>query len=176
MSDPYISQIIMFGGNFAIQNYARCDGQLLAIQQNDALFSLLGTTYGGDGQNTFGLPDLRGRVPISSGQSQGTSRYPLGARFGTETVTLTQIQLPSHSHAAMASSTEAGEVDPTNRVVAPGKINGSPVSQFTAESPTGGMAGQAVGQTGGNQPHDNMMPGLALNFQIALSGIYPSRS
>lgn len=176
MSDPYTSQIIMFGGTFTIRGYARCDGQLIAISQNDALFSLLGTTYGGDGQTTFAVPDLRSRVPISYGQSAGTSFYPIGNLFGAETVTLSETQLPNHSHAAMASSAQAGQADPTNRVVAPGMAGDNATSQFTAQSPTGTMAQQAVGRTGGSQSHDNMMPGLALDFQIALYGLYPTRN
>jgi microcystin-dependent protein len=176
MSEPYISQIIMFAGNFAIRAYAMCDGQLIAISQNEALFSLIGTTYGGDGRTTFGVPDLRGRVPISYGQSSGTSYYPEGARFGTERVTLTSVNLPSHGHGALASTNQGAMATPINNVAARGMAGTTEVSQYTDQSPSGSMASGALSQTGGNQSHDNMMPSLAINFQIALFGLYPTRN
>ncbi|MBK1670379.1 phage tail protein [Rhodovibrio sodomensis] len=176
MAEPYISQIIMFGGNYSIRQYANCDGQLLPISQNQALFSLLGTTYGGDGRTSFGLPDLRGRVPTAQGQGPGLTPYPLGSRFGVEDVTLTVNQLPSHTHAAMANSGSADSPDPTNRLLAPGTADGNAVSQFSDQSPTANMSSAAVQRTGGSQSHTNMMPSLVINFQIALQGLFPSRS
>lgn len=175
MAEPFLSQIIMFGGNFVIRGYAECNGMQLAISQNQALYSLLGSTYGGDDRTVFGLPDLRGRVPIDFGQGPGTSHYPLGARLGTETETLTVAQLPSHFHAFHASGTTADRVDPTGHVVAPGKTGGSDVKEFTVATPGAQMSAQEIAPAGAGQPHDNMMPSLAINFQISLAGVYPSR-
>jgi len=176
MADPFIAQIGMFGGNFAPRNYAFCHGQLLSVSGNSALYSLLGTTYGGDGRNTFGLPDLRGRLPMHRGQGPGTSFHPQGARFGAETETLTVPQMPSHNHNFAASTQGAGSPDPTGRVVAPGEAAGNPVSQFTSAAPAADMINQALADNGGNQAHSNLMPLIAINFIIALQGIFPSRN
>jgi microcystin-dependent protein len=176
MSNPYISQIIMFGGNFTIRNYAACDGQLIAIQQNTALFSLLGTTYGGNGTQTFGLPDLRGRAPFSAGQSPGTSPHPLGGSVGTETVTLNFTNLPNHTHTLQGLGNPGQSADPTGRMPAQGKAGDKDTSQYSANQVNASMASNAVAGAGGNEGHQNMMPSLVINFQIALYGAYPSRS
>ena len=170
MSEPFIGEIKMFGGNFAINGYAFCDGTLLPIDQNDTLYSLLGTTYGGDGQTTFGLPDLRGRVPIHQGSLQGTN-FVLGEEAGTETVTLTQTQIPPHTHAMNASSNAAGSGNPQGGVPA----NTSNLNIYSPTAPDNQM-GSSISPTGGNQPHDNMIPYLCVTFIISLYGIYPSPS
>lgn len=171
MSQPFIGEIKMFGGNFAIQGYALCNGQLLSISQNDALFSLIGTTYGGDGQNTFALPDLRGRLPIHQGSLLGTN-FPIGQQSGSETVTLTTNQIPAHNHSMGASSDPAGTGNPTGQVPA-ANSTANIYSPTAAGSQTG--AG-SISPTGGNQPHDNMQPYLCVTFIIALFGIFPPRN
>jgi len=173
VSQPFIGEIRMFGGNFAPRNFAFCNGQLIAIAQNEALFSLIGTTYGGDGQSTFALPNLQGRVPIHSGQGPGLSPYVLGQTGGVELVTLVTQQLPTHSHAFEAST---GPASPTSE---PG---GSVVAAASAPlyvEPTGplaSMSAQAITSTGGTQPHDNIAPFLCVSFIICLFGIFPSRN
>ena len=174
MSEPFIGEIRMFGGNFAPRGWAFCQGQLLSIAQNSALFSILGTTYGGNGQTTFALPDLRGRYPMQSGQGPGLTPRSLGEQGGSETVTLLSTQMPQHTHSANASS-QAGEVpEPTGAVWAADSTatvlnyRGSPID--TTMNPA------AIGLAGGNQPHNNMSPFTCVNFIIALEGIYPSRN
>ncbi|MCA9441424.1 MAG: phage tail protein [Candidatus Omnitrophica bacterium] len=172
MSEPFVGEIRMFAGNFAPRGWAFCDGQLLAVSQNDALFSLLGTVYGGDGRTTFGLPDMRGRIPVHPGTGPGLSPRQLGQKSGSEQVTLTPTQLPSHTHPLQASLDGATEINPQAKV--------------TAQAPTGDIYGnidtltnlntQAVTEAGGNQPHYNLMPFLCIHFIIALFGIYPSRT
>lgn len=172
MSEPYVGEIRMFAGNFAPRSWAFCDGQLLAVGENDALFSLLGTRYGGDGQTTFGLPDLRGRVPIHTGTGAGLSPYPnQGALGGAEEVTLTAAQLGGHTHTVRGSEASARTTDPEGNVVAEGSRR-----TLRAPSSTVAMAAGAVTSTGGSQPHTNMQPFLAINYIIALYGIYPSRT
>jgi microcystin-dependent protein len=167
--DPFLGEIKMFGGNFAPQGWAFCNGQLLPISQYDALFSLLGTTYGGDGQTTFALPDLRGRAPIHT-----NSAYPQGAVVGSETVTLTQGQLPGHNHLAGAL-TGAGSANKPDGAVWAGSTIGDNKYIDTLNAP--GVLNPAVLQNaGGSQPHDNMQPYLVINFIIALEGIYPPQS
>jgi microcystin-dependent protein len=161
----------MFAGNFAPQGWAFCDGQLLAVSQNDALFSLFGTIYGGDGRTTFGLPDLRGRVPIHAGQGPGLSQRRLGAKGGTETETVTANQMPSHSHTFRASADGGTDTNPEGEVVAQ-----SPALHLYREgSPAQALGDGAVSATGGGQSHTNLMPYLAIYFIVALVGIYPSR-
>ncbi len=160
----------MFAGNFAPQGWAICNGQVLAIAENDALFSLLGTTYGGDGQNTFALPDLRSRVPLHQGQGNGLSNRTLGQAGGEENVTLVVPQLPAHTHAATASSAAGTATSPAGNVWAAG--NNTPFSDQASDAQMSAAAVQAVG---GSQPHDNMLPFLAVNFIMALQGIYPSQ-
>lgn len=181
MSNPYLGEIRLFGGTFAPRGWMLCNGALLAIAQNDALFALIGTTYGGDGQSTFGLPDLRGRVPVHQGQGPGLTNRVLGERSGTETVTLSTTQIPSHQHIPVAT-TAAGNVTVPGPTVIPAK----PVDAISAPSlyvvpgtstvtPTP-MAATSVGVVGGSQPHSNEMPVLAANFIIAVEGIFPSRN
>ena len=172
MSEPYVGEIRMFAGNFAPRSWAFCDGQLLAVSDNDALFALLGTMYGGDGQTTFGLPDLRGRVAIHTGTGTGLSPYPnQGAVGGAEQVTLTAAQLGGHSHTVRGSEASASTTGPGGNVLA----EGSRRTLRTPSSPVA-MAADAVTSTGGSQPHTNMQPFLAINYIIALYGIFPSRS
>ena len=167
MSEPFIGSIILFGGNFAPRNWAFCNGQLLAISQNTALFSLLGTTYGGNGQTTFALPDLRGRAPIHFGQGPGLTNYDLGQVGGEETVTLTQAQLPPHTHTQPTTNGQQTTNRPGNALPARGGV-------YSNESD--GSAFHPTTATGGGQPHDNRSPYLAVNYIICLFGIFPSRN
>jgi microcystin-dependent protein len=172
MTTPYIGEIRMFAGNFAPQGWELCWGQSKSISENDALFALIGTTYGGDGQETFNLPDLRGRVPVHMG-TLGGNTYQIGEASGTETVTLTVQQVPSHTHAPTASST-GNSTSPAGNVWA-----NSPALQFVeALQPNlnATLPANAMSITGGNQPHDNMIPYLAINFIIAMVGVFPSQS
>jgi len=165
----------MFAGNFAIRGWAFCDGSLLPISENDALFSLIGTTYGGDGQETFALPDLRGRVPVGLGQGPGLTSRIIGENGGAENVTLGLNQLPSHSHAPRCSTAAGTSATPAGNFWAANANTGLP--QFT--STTAGlvpMHAGSVGSVGATQAHENLMPYLGLNFIIALEGIFPSRN
>lgn len=166
--DPFIGQIILVPYNFAPKGWAFCNGQLLSIAQNTALFSLLGTTFGGDGINTFALPDLRGRVPVSAGQGTGLSNYALGEVGGTESVTLNSNQMPAHSHPVLANSAHSNSDQPANNF---------PASSAHFQTTTDGtrMNPAMIGQTGNSLPHENRQPYLGLNYCIALEGIYPSR-
>lgn len=176
MSEPFLGEIRMFGGNFAPRGWAFCNGQLLPIAQNSALFSILGTTYGGDGQTTFALPDLRGRVPMHWGQGPGLTPRSLGESSGSENVTLLTTQMPAHTHLANASSDDANSTAPTNALWATAvDANSQQVSAYGTTANTT-MSPQAIGSAGGSQPHNNMQPFLCLSFIIALEGIYPSRN
>lgn len=173
-----IGTIILFGGNFAPRSWAFCQGQLLAIASNDALFSILGTTYGGDGRTTFGLPDLRGRAPIGTGSGPGLPPVQLGAKGGSSAVTLTANNLPSHTHTATTtvgvSSQNASSEEPAGNVLA-----AQPGNVFSAASTANGNMGAVattVANTGGGQSFDNHQPYLGLEFVICLQGVYPSRS
>jgi microcystin-dependent protein len=172
--EPYIGQIMMFAGNFAPRGWAFCNGQLMSIAQNTALFSILGTTYGGDGKNTFALPDLRSRVPVHPGQGPGLSAYTLGEVGGTETVTLTTPQIPAHGHAFQikcSNSTSDAET-PENNVPAPSTPNFNYATQSNAL-----MANEGISSVvGGSQPHTNVQPYSCVNFIIAIQGIFPSRN
>ena len=168
MASPFLGEIRAFGFNFAPRGWARCDGQILPIAQNTALFSLLGTQYGGDGQTTFALPDLRGRVPMHQGQGPGLSEKIIGEQAGVEAVTLIASQMPAHAHLQPASSGDQDTNRPGNAVPARGGVY--------AESPDGETFMDPTTQSGGSQPHDNMPPYLVLNYCIALEGIYPSRN
>ena len=171
MSEPFIGEIRMFGFNFAPQGWAQCNGQLLPIDQNPALFDLLGTTYGGDGRITFALPDLRSRVPVGQGQGPGLSSYAEGQAGGAESVTLAATQMPGHTHPVKASRSPAGSGQPEGRALAR-----SASHIYTAEPDTSTvMNADMLGDAGGSQPHDNIQPYLAVNFCIALNGIFPSR-
>lgn len=170
MSEPFVGEIRMFAGSFAPRGWAFCDGQLLAVSQNDALFSLFGTIYGGDGRTTFGLPDLRGRIPIHAGAGPGLSDRRLGSKGGTEQVTLTANQIPSHSHPWQASGDGASAALPKEAALAATTTN-----VYHSSANLVGMNGAMVGNTGGSQPHTNLMPTLCIHFIVALFGIYPSR-
>jgi len=173
MSEPFVGEIRMFAGNFAPRGWAYCDGQLLAVSQNDALFSLLGTIYGGDGRTTFGLPDMRGRIPIHAGTGPGLSPRQLGSKAGSENETLTANQLPSHTHPMQASSEAASSPNPPDQVLAE-SITDRVYRPNTA--PDVNMASSSVSTIGGSRSHTNLMPFLCVHFIIALFGIYPSRN
>jgi microcystin-dependent protein len=189
MAEPFIGQIIMAGFNFAPRGYALCQGQILPIAQNTALFSLLGTQYGGNGQTTFALPDLRGRVPNGQGQGPGLPNYTIGQQAGTPNNTLTVNQLPAHNHLATASGIQASTVKATVQTPANGAILGRGVDDSgtvvpeiylpagTATNVTlGGPPTVTIGVTGGSQPFSIEQAYLTLNFSIALEGIFPSRN
>jgi microcystin-dependent protein len=172
MGQPYVGEIRMFAGNFAPAGWALCAGQLMPIAENDTLFNLIGTTYGGDGQETFGLPDLQGRVPIHMGQGPGVSQsYQIGETGGAEQVTLTTNQIPNHSHVPLASSAAGTSDSPAGAVWA-----ASSAKQFVVASPNATMAPADSGPAGGSQPHANMMPYQTINFIISLFGVYPPTS
>lgn len=173
-SEPFVAEIFMGGMNFAPRGYATCQGQLLPIAQNTALFSLLGTTFGGNGQTTFALPDLRGRVPMGWGQGPGLSPRDLGETGGEENTTLLVTQIPAHNHLLNASS-EAGDSSvPTGKVLA---NTGALDKEYrTLGASTVQLNASSISATGGNQPHNNLQPFLVLNFYIAVEGIFPSRN
>lgn len=174
MSNPFLAEVRIFTGNFAPKGWALCNGQLLPISQNTALFSLLGTTYGGDGKSTFALPNLQGSAPMQAGQGPGLSLRDLGETAGEQTVTLLQTEMPAHSHTIQAAS-GTGLNDPTNNVWASGaKGFGSVYSPSGANNVP--MNPFALSISGGSQPHNNMMPFLGLTFIIALQGVFPARS
>ncbi|MCB0668781.1 MAG: phage tail protein [Saprospiraceae bacterium] len=172
MSEPFVGEIRMFGGNFAPRGWAFCDGQLLAVSQNDALFSLLGTIYGGDGETTFGLPDLRGRIPIHAGHGPGLSERRLGAKGGEEKVTLMVNQMPSHNHAWQVSNSTADNRSPAD---SPYANTQNPDVYQDSEDNLAAFNNDMVSSAGGSHSHTNMMPFLCINFIVALVGIYPSR-
>ena len=173
MSDPFVGEIRMFAGNFAPRGWAFCDGQLLSVSQNDALFSLLGTIYGGDGRTTYGLPDMRGRIPIHAGDGPGLFPRRLGSKGGVEKVTLTVNQIPSHTHTLRASENPGSESRPGANVLAESPndiyIENPPDASITA------MVGSSISSVGGSRSHTNLMPYLCIHFIISLFGIYPSR-
>jgi microcystin-dependent protein len=165
MSDPYLGEVRMFGGNFAPVGWLFCSGQLLSSSEYDALYTVLGTTYGGDGQNTFGLPDLRGRVPLHVGNG-----FNLGQSAGTEAVTLTPNQMPVHSHAFLSSTNAPNSSSPGAGVPAT-----SPLETYGEDPPLLPYNAQKVGSFGGSQPHDNLQPFTCVSFIIATQGIFPSQ-
>jgi microcystin-dependent protein len=169
MAQPYVGEIRMFAGSFAPAGWMFCDGQLLPISENETLFQLLGTTYGGDGQSTFALPDLRGRLPIHQG-----SGFILAQNGGVESVTLTTQQIPIHSHPMLASSDFGTATAPSNNM--PAKPNTANTFLYINEDPTGAMANTSIGPAGGSQPHDNMQPYLCISFIISLFGLFPSQT
>ena len=173
MSSPYIGEIRMFGGSFAPAGWAFCSGQLLPISENDTLFNLIGTTYGGDGQETFALPDLQGRVPLHAGQGPGISQnYQLGEKAGVETVTLSTAQLPSHTHSMLASTDNGTTPNPKDNILATTQTT-TPYIALPATTP---LTSQSILPIGGSQPHENMQPYLVVSFIISLFGIFPSQS
>ena len=170
--NPYLGMIIMFGGNFAINGWALCQGQLLSIAQNTALFSLLGTTFGGNGQTTFALPDLRGRVPVGQGQGPGLASITLGEMGGAVTAQLLLTNLPAHQHTLAGSSLAGNASLPTNAVPA----NSGALDKEYSTDLTAPVSMQPTGLTGGSQPFSIRNPYLGMNYQIALQGIFPSRN
>lgn len=170
MGDQYVGEIRLFAGNYAPEGWLFCDGSLLPVNGYEPLFTLLGTTYGGDGQSTFGIPDLRGRIPIHAGTNPQTlTRFPIGEMGGVEKVTLTVAELPAHTHNVNVSSNDGNSADLLNQFFADSNVN-----QYSTKEADGKMSEQAIGLDGGNQPHNNMMPYTVLNYIIAVQGIYPS--
>ena len=167
MAQPYVGEIRMFAGNFAPAGWMFCEGQLLPISENETLFNLIGTTYGGDGQETFGLPDLRGRLPIHQGNG-----VTLAEAGGVEQVTLTVAQLPAHGHPVFAAGAVANDPNPNNNVLG----ESSAVSLYQSGNPAAAMAPQSIGAVGGSQPHSNFQPYLCIDFIISLFGIFPSQT
>lgn len=165
MAQPYVGEIRMFAGNFAPAGWMFCEGQLLPISENETLFQLIGTTYGGDGQSTFALPDLRGRIPIHQGNG-----FILAETGGAEEITLTVSQIPAHSHPLLATMTVANDQTPSQNVLAQtGTFDG-----YQSSPPTAAMAPQSISPVGGSQPHTNFMPYLCVDFIISLFGLFPS--
>lgn len=169
MADPFVAEIRIFPFNFAPKGWAFCDGQLMPISQNTALFSLLGTTYGGDGKSTFALPDLQGSAPLFWGQGPGLSLYDQGQIGGSESVTLLDSEMPAHSHTAR------GSTDDDDSTLPAGNSYGQLSVAYTTAAGLGAMAPQTLSPAGGSLPHNNMMPYLTLNFCIALQGVFPPR-
>ena len=170
MSQPYVGEIRMFGGNFNPNGWMLCQGQLLPISEFETLFNLIGTTYGGDGQSTFALPDLQGRLPIHQGTNpKGGSTYVLAQNGGVEQVTLTVQQIPSHSHPFLATTDIANQGSPNNTLCAQPSVS----KLYFAAAGSAVMAANAVGPAGGSQPHDNFQPYLCINFIISLFGVFP---
>jgi microcystin-dependent protein len=172
MAQPFIGEIRIFAGNFAPSGWAFCEGQVQAISQNDALFALIGTTYGGDGVQTFNLPDLRGRIPVHQGTGNTGVTTVLGQLSGSEGVTLLSQHMPSHTHAMLASSSPGHVADPSSAFVAADRD----FAAFDGNIPSVAMAPAAVGLVGGNLPHDNVPPFLCLSFIISLFGVFPSQN
>lgn len=170
MADPFVAEIRIFPFNFAPKGWAFCNGQLLPISQNTALFSLLGTFYGGDGKSTFALPDMEGNAPIHAGQGPGLSEYFLGQMSGSDTVTLLDSEMPAHSH-SLSASTEAGDTN-----LPAGNFTGSGSAIYAPAAQLKGMSPQSLAPAGGSLPHNNLMPYLTLNFNIAMQGVFPPRT
>ena len=171
MADPFVAEIRIFPFNFPPKGWAWCDGQLLPLSQNTALFSLLGTTYGGNGKSNFALPDLQGSFPMHPGQGPGLSLHDLGERSGSETVTLQQSEMPAHLHAVNTVSGAASVATPSSAVM----LGGAPTRPYSNENANAAMSGVALGVAGGGQPHNNMPPYLTFYFNIALQGVFPPR-
>jgi microcystin-dependent protein len=172
MSSPYVGEIRMFGGNFAPAGWAFCDGQLMPISENDTLFTLIGTTYGGDGQETFALPNLQSRIPIHAGTAADGNTYQLAEQFGTESVTLSTQQIPIHNHTMVASTDGGTALSPGGNVMA----NSSAIKMYTASAPSIALHAQSITPVGGSQPHENLQPYLCISFIISLFGIFPSQT
>jgi microcystin-dependent protein len=172
MAQPYIGEIRMFAGNFAPAGWAFCDGSLQAISENEALFNLIGTTYGGDGQSTFALPNLQSRIPVHMGQGPGLSMYNIGESGGVEQVTLTTQQLPQHNHSLLALTNIANQPNPSGNLIG----ESTKVDLFFDVNPVNAMNTGTITPVGGSQPHDNVMPFLCISFIISLFGIYPTQN
>ena len=173
MAQPYIGESRMFGGTFAPYGWSFCNGSLLSISQNEALFQLIGTTYGGDGVNTFAVPDLQGRLPIHQGQGTNLSNYPIGSRAGVETVTLVTNQLPIHNHGALGSATGSAVSAPANNTWGNSQITNKSFGPGTSANAT--MNSNSISNSGNNLSHDNLTPFQVVSFIIALNGVYPSQ-
>jgi microcystin-dependent protein len=171
MADPFVAEIRIFPFNFAPKGWAWCDGQLMPLSQNTALFSLLGTTYGGDGKSTFALPDLQGRAPMHPGQGPGLSLHDLGESSGSETVTLLESEIPAHSHGVSASFADGTSQTPSGEKLA----GGVAIGQYAAPGPLTQLSPNALATTGSSLPHNNMQPYLTFYFNIALQGVFPPR-
>lgn len=173
MSDPFVGEIRMFGGSFAPAGWAFCQGGLLPISENETLFNLIGTTYGGDGQETFGIPNLAGRVPVHAGQGPGiTQSYVIGEMAGVENVTLTTQTIPIHTHAVVGTNAIGSEANAANNFLA----SSFSINVYGVFTPTNAFANTAITPVGGSQPHENMMPYLCVTFIISLFGIFPSQN
>jgi microcystin-dependent protein len=172
VAQPFIGEIRMFAGNFAPVGWEFCNGQLVPIAENDAMFTLIGTAYGGDGESTFGLPNLQSRIPVHQGQGPGLSPRTLAEMGGVESVTLTTQQMPVHNHALVASLNVGGSANPQGQLLAAGPN----VQFFRAIAPNANMAPNIISAAGGSQPHDNLMPYLCVNYIISMFGIFPQFS
>lgn len=175
MTDPFVAEIRIYPFNFAPRGWAFCDGQIMPISQNTALFSLLGTTYGGNGQSNFALPDLQGRAPMQPGQGPGLSLHDLGETGGLETVTLLESEIPSHSH-ALRANTDFADLQTPSPARSLARSQNALAYQTTPNQAIVALAPEALPPAGGDQPHNNMQPYLTLNFCIALQGIFPPRA
>ncbi len=170
--DPFVAEIRIFPFNFAPAGWAFCDGQILPLSQNTALFSLLGTTYGGDGRSNFALPNMQGNAPMHPGQGPGLSLHDLGETGGSETVTLLESEIPSHSHGLQASKADGVDTNAGNELLA----KGIGIGAYAVPGAVTQLSSQAIAPAGADQPHNNMQPYLTLNFCIALQGVYPPRT
>jgi microcystin-dependent protein len=175
MADPFVAEIRIFPFNFAPKGWAWCDGQLMPLSQNTALFSLLGTTYGGNGKSNFALPDLQGRAPMQPGQGPGLSLHDLGETGGSETVTLLESEIPAHSHSSMASNEDGTQGTLAPNVTLATSVGGSLYQTNTSASLVS-MSPSALAPAGGDQPHNNLQPYLTFYFCIALQGVFPPRT
>jgi microcystin-dependent protein len=171
MSDPFVGEIRMFGGSFAPAGWAMCQGQLMSISENDTLFNLIGTTYGGDGQETFALPDLQGRVPVHMGTGPSGVSFQIGEKAGSESVTITTNQMPVHTHAVLGSAANGGTTSPINGV--PATAAEVTVFAYGIDNPPDVLSPQSISVVGGSQPHENLQPYLTITFIISLFGIFP---
>lgn len=175
MADPFVAEIRIFPFNFAPKGWAWCDGQLMPLSQNTALFSLLGTTYGGDGKSTFALPDLQGRAPMHPGQGPGLSLHDLGETGGSETITLLESEIPAHSHSMYGQASIANLNDPAGAVLAR-SFGGGNLYKSSSGASLAPLANESLAPAGGDQPHNNMQPYLTFYFCIALQGVFPPRT
>lgn len=176
MSDPFLGEIRMFGGNYAPRGWAFCNGQIMSISQNSPLFAILGVTYGGNGQSTFALPNMQGRTPMHWGTGAGLSPHSLGEMSGTETVTLLSTQMPAHNHQILAANEEGNNFTPGGNTLAGTTGSGGNANTYFNGSPNTNLNLASMGVAGGNQPHSNMSPYLCVSFIIALQGIFPPRN